>query len=388
MLAGEAGIGKSRLMREAKTIAAEIKITTYQGNCYEQDRSLPFAPFVDLLRKNLSSLNGESVWPQLLKLAPDLALEIPNIQLAAVDEPEQEKRNLIRAWLTLLTDVSRPNGQAQAKVLILEDLHWCDDVSLELLLQLARAAATRPLLLLLTYRSDEVTPALSHMLAQLDRERLAHEISLKPLSGDHIAAMIGAIFKQASPVSPDFVNAINELAEGNPFFVEEILKSLVESGDIYFANGRWTRKPTREIQVPRTVQVAVMQRARQLNSDRLRVLQFAAILGQRFDFAILQILTSLDETSLVTRLRELVDVQLIVENSADEFAFRHALTRQAVYAAMLKRERRSLHRIVGEVLEKTQPNGKRDSALSYHFYEAEAWEKTLELIRKLPYGIK
>ena len=94
LLSGEAGIGKSRLAHEAKTMAAELGFDVLQGNCYEQDRGLPFAPFVDLLRKNLTGLQDQSGLPQLLKLAPDLAPQFPDVQLAPVAEPEQEKRNL------------------------------------------------------------------------------------------------------------------------------------------------------------------------------------------------------------------------------------------------------------------------------------------------------
>lgn len=374
LLSGEAGIGKSRLVREAKAIAVELGFDVLQGNCYEQDHGLPFASFVDLLRKNLTGLRDLSGLPQLLKLAPDLAPQFPDVQLASVAEPEQEKRTLLRAWMSSLVETRH-----SASLLVIEDLHWCDDLSLELLLQLARAVLAQPILLLLTYRSDQTTPSLNQLLAQLDRERSAHEISLKPLAVDSVELMMRAIFKQAQPISIEFVNAINRLAEGSPFFVEEILKTLVESGDIFFASGRWDRKTLSELRVPRTVQVAVAQRTERQSDAAKRVLAVAAVIGQRFDVGLLQTLTAISELQLLATLRELMSAQLIVEGTADEFAFRHALTREAVYAALLKRERRALHLAVGEALE-TQRTGtpsERDAILAHHFYLGEAWEKAL-----------
>ena len=267
LIAGEAGIGKSRLVREVKAMAAELGFDVWQCNCFEQDCSLPFAPFVDLLRKNLTGLRDLSGLPQLLKLAPDLAAQFPDVQLAPVAEPEQEKRNLFRAWVSALipnpAPIRREKGE-RVRVLILEDLHWCDDHSLEFLTQFARAISAQPMLVLLTYRNDEVTLSLSHFLAALERERLASEIELKRLTPDETSEVIRAIFDQKQ-VRDEFLDAIQTLTDGNPFFIEETLKSLVSSGDIYQEHGIWTRKPLSALRIPRTVQDAVQRRTAQLS---------------------------------------------------------------------------------------------------------------------------
>ena len=123
------------------------------------------------------------------------------------------------------------------------------------------------------------------------------------------------------------------LTEGNPFFIEELLKSLIEAGDIFYEQGRWKRKELRELHIPRSVQDAVELRTAHLSEGARQVLHLAAVAGRHFDFALLQALTQQDEAQLLRLIKELIAAQLVVEESAEQFAFRHALTQQAVYAA-------------------------------------------------------
>src|SRR5207249_6325160 len=169
--------------------------------------------------------------------------------------PEQEKRRLFAALAQLFL---RQATQHPA-LLIVEDLHWSDETSLDFLHYLSRRCTAAPLLVLLTYRSDEVHPGLSHFLAQLDRERLAQECALAPLSRSEVSAMLYAIFalrRSVFMVPPlaqgDLLDALYTLTEGNPFFIEELLKALIEAGDIFDEQGRWKRKELRELHIPRS----------------------------------------------------------------------------------------------------------------------------------------
>ena len=255
-------------------------------------------------------------------------------------------------------------------LLVVEDLHWSDDLSLEFLQYLARGVAPHALAMLLTYRSDEVQPRLRHVLAQLDRERLAQEVTLTPLTREEVGAMLRATFALQRPLRAEFLEAIYSLTEGNPFFVEEVLKSLVAAGQIFYTDGGWERKSLEELHIPRSVQDAVQQRVEQLSMDAQQVLQLAAVAGRRFDFGLLQHLTRFDEQALLRLIKELIAAQLVVEESAEQFAFRHALTRQAIYTSMLARERQALHRQIAETLEQLYPDS-LDAHLgdiAYHFY--------------------
>jgi tetratricopeptide (TPR) repeat protein len=386
LISGEAGIGKSRLIADARVFAQERGFTVLQGNCFEPDRTLPFAPFLDLLRRIDPNRRAYArpLMPQLLKLVPELAAQFPDLSPAPAAEPELEKRQLIQTWLSLSTEPGDAPASEPARLVIVEDLHWCDELSLEVLLQLARLIRTRPVAVLLTYRSEETPAGLTRLLAQLDRERLASELLLAPLASAHIEAIVRAIFRQSHTVSTEFVAALYEHTEGNPFFLEEALKSLVAAGDIVFANGYWDRKRISELRVPRTVQLAVTQRASQLSPDAQRVLTLAAVAGRRFDSALLAAITQLSEPALIAAFKELLRAQLVIEESAEEFAFRHALTQQAVYSALLLHERKALHRAIAVALEQVGASAieTRLGDLSWHFYQSGVWDKALDYSRR------
>lgn len=387
LFAGEAGIGKSRLVAETKAAAAQQGFAILQGNCFEPDRVLPYAPVLDLFRAFIGNGSATEVAttlkpfaPELIKLLPELSGFLPNVAPTPPLDPEQEKRRHFETLTQLLLGRAASQGGHVRPPLqiIVEDLHWCDDTSLEFLLHFARRIPSQPALLLLTYRSDEAQahPALRHFLAELDRARLAAEFALSRLPLAEVESMIRAIFEQERPVRPEFAEAIHSLTDGNPFFIEETLKALVASGDIYYSNGTWTRKPISDLQIPRTVQDAVQRRTQSLSEPARQLLTLAAVAGRRFDFALLQQVTQRDEAGLLRLIKELIAAQLVVEESADHFAFRHALTRQAIYSDLLGRERKALHGQLAEAMESLYA-GMIEShlaELALHFYEAGAWE--------------
>jgi DNA-binding CsgD family transcriptional regulator len=384
LIAGEAGIGKSRLVAEAR--ARRQGFLVLEGRCFEPDRALPYAPFVDLLQTHLADRSPEALSADLGQAAamfgrlfPDLAPSLPAQPSERATEPEYERRRLVLAITQFVSRLA-----ADKPILaIVEDLHWSDDASLEVILHLARGVATQPILLLLTYRNDEVQPALAHLLAELDRNRLAAELRLDRLRPSDVDAMVRAIFGVGRAIRADFLDVLAALTDGNPFFVEETLKSLVASGDIFYADGAWNRKDLDVLQIPRSVQDAVRRRAAGLGEPARRALALAAVAGRRFDFALLQDLLQVEEDDLLAAIKELIAAQLVVEESADRFAFRHALTRQAIYADLLARERQNLHRRVAEAIERQPGTSDAHVAdLALHYAEAGVWDKALEFGRR------
>jgi len=385
LVSGEAGIGKSRLVTEVKTFAANQGFWLLQGNCFQTDNSFPYAPLRDLLRSYLSNhaetdMNLEPYVHDLSKLLPDLPLLLPHLVVVppreVTSDPEQEKRRIF----TTLSHFFTQQAERQPVVCVIEDLHWCDDATLEFLFSLIRYCSHRPLFFLFTYRSDEVQPTLQHFLTQLNRERLSQEFALSHLSRDNISSMIQVIFSLQRPVQTDSLDAIYTLTEGNPFFVEETLKSMVTKGEIYYADGTWQCKPIQELSAPQSIQDAVQQRTEHLSHSAKQVLTFASVAGRRFDFALLQQLMHCDEEQLLVLIKELIAAQLVIEESAERFAFRHALTRQAIYANLLARERKTLHRIIAETIEQLHGSSLQDvhvAALAYHFYKAGIWIKAV-----------
>jgi DNA-binding CsgD family transcriptional regulator/tetratricopeptide (TPR) repeat protein len=390
LISGEAGIGKSRLVAEAKAQASAQGFLLLQGSCFQADSSYPYAPLLDLLSAFLAGRSSlplvaeqEPLLSELAGLLPDLALLLPehlsSPQLNTLQPTEQKHR----LW-SVLTQLFISQAAMHPVLVIVEDLHWCDESSLDFLLSLGRHARSHPLVCLFTYRSDEPSPGLRHWLAQLDRERLAQEISLAPLSRSDVGAMLQAIFAAPQPVPAELLDPIYTLSEGNPFFVEELLTAT--KGPLY-ADGDWRREAAREegrhlAHLPRSIQDAVHQRTERLSAPASHALILAAVAGQRFDFALLQQVLQCDEARLLALMKELMAAQLVVEEAEDQFAFRHALIREAVYAELLARERRSLHRAIAEALESLSATPAMREAgvtsLAYHFSEAGIWPKALE----------
>ncbi|HJT56416.1 MAG TPA: AAA family ATPase, partial [Ktedonobacteraceae bacterium] len=388
LVSGEAGIGKSRLVAETKSYAAMQGFLVLQGNCFPADITYPYAPLLDLLRSLFTPHSTDiqtaelhtlarNIFPLLPEFVPDQSTPIARL------DPEQEKRRLFAVLANFFIHLSTQSPL----LLIIEDAHWSDDTSLDFLHTLARRATSQSLLLVVTYRHDAISPSLSNWLVQMNRTRLAQEIRLVPLSRAEVDTMVLAIF-DARHTSLDMrrflhgelLDTLYTLTEGNPFFVEETLTSLIATGHIFYVQGYWNRASSREISVPHSVQDSVHRRTEQLGDTARHVLTLAAVAGRHFDFALLQQLTAHDEQQLLQIMKELVSAQLVVEETGERFAFRHALTRRAIYTQLLIRERILLHHTIAETIEKFTPTGgeRELEDLAYHFYQARAWEKTAD----------
>ena len=386
LISGEAGVGKSRLVAGVKAYAADQGFLLLQGQCFPTDLTYPYAPLLDLLRSlivspvaAISPASLEDLARDIYPLLPELARDRPNPILHL--EPEQEKRRLFAVLATFFLHVSTQSPI----LLIIEDAHWSDDTSLDFLHSLARRSTTHALLLLVTYRQDEMRPELRSWVAQLDRERLAQEIYLDLLSHTDLDRMLSAIFEQQQTsfdmrrfLHGELLDTLYTLTEGNPFFVEETLRTLIAGGDIFYIHGYWNRGSLSDARIPRSIQDAVQRRTDQLSEAARHILTLAAVAGRQFDFVLLQLLTNFDEQQLLQVMKELVSAQLVVEVSSEQFAFRHALTRRAMYTQLLARERSILHRTIAETLEQLSATtlDARLEDLAYHFYQARDWQKT------------
>jgi predicted ATPase len=214
-------------------------------------------------------------------------------------DPEAEKRRIFEAFVQVLINSMQKRAEeaphsletgertvpelqpaSRPTLVIIEDLHWSDETSLELLRYLARRLARAPLLLLFTYRSDEVHPALRHFLAALSREQRPAELTVTRFTPAEVDVMLRDIFELDRPVRAEFLHAIHDLTAGNPFFIEEVLKALIASGGLFCSDGAWDRKPIDELRIPHSVQDAV-QRCAALLSERARhTVTVAAVAGE------------------------------------------------------------------------------------------------------------
>lgn len=382
LISGEAGIGKTRFTKEVETRASQNGLVL-RGNCFQTESTQPYAPLIDLFRYYLSTHSEIEIKQVLgpyaasfIRLMPELDLYFPGIVPVATPDPKIEKQRMFQSLMQALMDFAKRSPV----VVIIEDLHWSDTASLEFLSMFVQRVAPLSILLVFTYRSDELNPELTHFLAELDRSRLGTEFSLKRLTVSDVDLMLRTILNLDTPVSQEFLDIVFPLTEGNPFFIEEILKSLITEGDVFFNNGEWDRKEISQLRIPRTIQDAVQRRTQRLDEPTLRALSMASVLGRRFNFRLLRDILHVDESELMDSLKQMVRVQLVVEETADIFAFRHALTREAAYSNMMLRERQGLHRMAGDAMERlfSASLSSHFADLSYHFFTAEEWGKAFE----------
>ena len=388
LISGEAGIGKSRLIAEVKKYTLAQGFVLLQGNCFPTDVAYPYAPLLDLLRSLFASRTATTLAATLERLAHDLFPLLPELVSHQTKpllplEPEQERRRLFAVLANFFIHLSA----SSPLLLIIEDVHWCDNTSLDFLHSLARRVSSQPLLLLVTYRQDEMRSGLSNWLAQLTRERLTEVLQLTALSRNDVDRMLVSLFDQRHTaidmrryLHGEFLEILYALTEGNPFFVEETLRAMVSAGDIFYVQGYWNHRTHHIARIPQSVQDAVQQRTQHLGEAAKQVLTLAAVAGRHFNFALLQELTEYDEEQLLKVMKELMSSLLVVEESAERFAFRHALMRQAIYAQLLARERALLHRRIAQTLEQT-PTTSLDASvedLAYHFYQGRSWQKAVD----------
>jgi DNA-binding CsgD family transcriptional regulator len=380
LVTGEAGIGKSRLVAEARAYAAAGGALVLEGACFPHDSGYPYAPLIEMLRARLGTLTPEALRTCIDKLGNELAALLPEVAAITGWTPdgnpdaEPERRRLVNAvtrWLAALL-------QDHPVLVIVEDVHWCDDASLDVLFNVARMAPTMPLLLIATFRPDEVAGRLHGWLAQIDRGRLATTLPLSPLADEDVERLVQAAAGEPGTLPREVAAAIVALAEGNPFCIEELVTSFLShpAGETRSATeGAGSLLPS----LPRSLKTAVLQRVERLSVTAREALRIASVAGRRFDFDLIEQLLRVEEPALLALLHELVDTGLVVEEARDRFAFRHALTRQAVVSELLMRERITLHRRVAEILERRSgaAGSGHVSDLAYHFYQAEHWDKAL-----------
>lgn len=368
MVAGEAGVGKSRLATEVAERALRLGVTVLTGHTSSVELALPYLPFVEAIGNHLAKVDVKTIRTRMGAAAAELATLFPRLGRAAtsaLDDPSQSKLRLFEAVLQLLEYIAHPSGI----VIVLEDLHWADASTRELLDYITRRLGRARILVLGTYRQDETHRRHPlRPLIQSWRRSGADVIPLRPLQPEGIAKMIEAIFDE--PTSSDTRDFLHERCEGNPFVLEEILKDALERGDIFRTGRGWQRREVADFRIPETVAEAILARVERLQPHEVDVLQAAAVLGATFTEATLHELTGAGEEVVQAALQAGIRQQLLAEgnHSVGHFRFRHALTRQAIYDDLIATQRQRLHSRAADALAKER--GARRVDRVHHLFEA------------------
>ncbi len=381
LLAGEPGIGKTRLAQEASIHAWERRFVVAAGRCYEAQSGVPFYPFLDALctlYDEAPPAIREAIperWPYLAWLLPD---HFPSRSLTS-SESQEESQRLLRAVTGFVREVSAERSVA----LLLDDLHCVDGASVDLLAHLSRHTREDRVLLLGTYRDVEVGRGhpLRKAVRELEREQLVEKIVVRRFGREETAVLMSN-WLDGAEVSKEFAALVYSHTEGNPFFTVEVLKALIERGDLSRWEGRWIRKEIEDLAAPESVSEAISERVSRLQPKTQEALEGASVLGQVFGFEDLMAVVRLDEEEAEGALEE-AEASGLVRTAIDGYAFDHALTQQTLYAGLSPARRRRLHRSAGEGLEKLgEPiRQKRAVEISRHFVQGGS------PARALPYAL-
>ena len=367
IIGGDAGAGKSRLCREIKTIAAAAQMRVIEGRCSPAETMTPFAPFIDALRFRLAK--GESATAADV-LEPILAHVAPLFQeLARPDALAGRSADPTATPFERIFGVMRRLSTLGPVLFIVEDLHWSDPTSRDLIHYVVRRIDSLPMVLLLTYRTDEVPTGhpLHRLASAFARDAAILRLQLDRLSDTEVAELLREHL--GSTPSSDFGAAIAQRTEGNPLFVEELLgvlaRALPDRGPAY------TAEDVAQVRPPVTVSNLVEERLTPLTSDAREALLVAAVIGRRFSFDLLTDVLEWTEERLLKAVEELIGHRFLTENDDpdDEFAFRHSLVQEVIYASAIARRRRVWHRRVAGVLEQKGSVGTLPHATLAHHYQ-------------------
>jgi class 3 adenylate cyclase/tetratricopeptide (TPR) repeat protein len=390
-ISGEAGIGKSRLLLEFRLSLESDEATWLEGHCISFGKNIPYLPIIDLL-KNSFQIEETHTEDQIIQKIEEKtahwnpqALEtVPNLKfLLNVDpgdpslvklDPKIRREGTFAGLRALLHQECRDKPM----IVVIEDLHWIDEQSEAALHALLDVVASIPVLLILSYR-----PGYSHALG--DRPFYTRIVLTELPPDETVEVAKGALENAKLPA--ELMDLITSKGEGNPFYVEEVAKSLVEEGVVERRNGSYSLvKPLDQIRVPDTIQEVILTRIDRLELEAKEALQLASVIGREFTVRLLDRISDL-ESELEGALGELRSLELIFQKAYFpelSYMFKHALTHDVAYASLLREKRRVLHRIIGAAIEDLYQDriAEHYEVLAYHYFEGHEWAKALDYLLK------
>jgi class 3 adenylate cyclase/tetratricopeptide (TPR) repeat protein len=390
-LVGEAGVGKSRLLMEFRSLLPLGEYTYLEGQCLHYGGSMPYLPLLDILRSFLGIKEGEPelfirdrMKERILGLDENLKDLIPPFQellsLKVEDEayshlePKEKREKIFEAFRDLIIH----NTRDRPLVLTVEDLQWIDQTSEQFLDYMIGWVPRARILLLLVYRPEYVH--------QWGSKSYYSKIGVGQLSAGTSAELVGAIL-EGGEVMPELKDLILNRAAGNPLFMEELAQTLLQNGSIRKTEDRFVL--TREIsrsQVPDTVQGIIAARMDRLEESLKRIMQVASVIGREFAFRILETITGMKE-NLKSGLGNLQGLEFIYEKSLFpdlEYIFRHALVQEVAYNSLLINRRKEIHGEIGQAIEGLYAGRLEEfcEILAYHYSRSGNQAKAYKYLKK------
>ncbi len=398
LIRGAAGVGKTRIAAEIATEASGRGMLTFVGSCYEREEPVPFIPFVEILEAALAQTRDLATFrdalgadaPEIARLVPQLRRSFPDIPPPTELPPEQSRRFLFNAVTELVSRVSHNTPS----LFLLDDLQWADDGTLLLLNHVAQFVPALPIMIVGTLRDFELDSErrLNRTLDELIRRHLVERITLAGLPESSVAEMLRALSGHQAPEA--VVRLFYSETEGNPFFVEELFRHLLEQGRLIDPAGKFRLDlKLGDVDVPQSLKVVIGSRLARLTEDTLKMLCTAAVIGRSFTFELLAAAMNADPDSLLDSVEEAENFGLIasaVQYPQARFRFSHELSRQTVISQVSAARRQRIHLQIGAALENLNAGALEEVAieLAHHFQRAGAAADSAKTIRYLSLAAK
>ena len=377
LLSGAPGIGKTRLLEEFATTGMAGSLTVLRGGASQAEGMPPYLPFLEALGGYIRATPAGRLGDELGESAVTLSRLLPEIAARLTLQPqhhvlpsEQERFRLFEAVTAFLAAIA----MRQPLLLILDDLQWSDAATRELLVHVAGRLRGSAVLIVGSYRSGEVSddPGFSRMLAGINRLRLLTVVALQPLDAAGSQAISEHLLGGA--VAEDLSALLHKHSEGNPFFLEELLRGLADGGFLVLVGGRWTLERSPESLLPPRIAEAIRLRYERLDPAVVEALRVAAVVGRSFDTALLATVLEMQEDR-VEGLLQIAEQYHLTGSAADgTLAFSHDMVRETLYSEIGRVRRKRLHRAIGEALEARDADEeslhRRLADLAFHFSEA------------------
>ena len=363
MVVGEPGIGKTALIEQLATYVTLRGGKTLVGHCYEEGSlSLPYLAFVEAMRSYVLDREPEGLTADLGSGAADVARIVSEIrdrmqvELRPPGDADDDRWRLLQGVTTFLRNAS----SVQPLCIVLEDLHWSDRGTLDLLVHIARNLQGARLLIVGTYRDVEVdrTHPLSSALAELRRGSAFQRVPLRGLTVDEVHRMV-SVFTDHN-VRPAFAEGVHRQTEGNPLFIQEVMRYFVEEGLLKRQGGQWIRRYREtgeaplEMVIPEGLRDVIGKRLSRLSQECNRLLSIAAVIGRDFALETLQAIAGMQEEEVLVGLEEALKVGVVEDQSRGAMAryrFTHAFFRQTLYEETITPRRIRLHQQVAQALQ-------------------------------------
>jgi len=368
LVAGDSGIGKTRLASEALRACASAGMTALFGAAYEQEGQLAYQPFIEAFDRYLADVQR-----------PATENPITNFTRSGSSDPQQDSWALFNAVALFLKGLARNTPV----VLLVDDLHTADEASLRLFHFLARQTRAAPIVLLATCRTDN--PAsdapFGLLLNALYRERLSKELALAPLTKDAVARLLSELLE--SDVAPELISSVYDTTEGNPFFVQEIVQALLKAHQVEERDGRWHLTAT-EPHLPAGLIELLRERVARLGSPVETTLTAAAAIGREFGFDVLRGVAGVPDATLLDAIDTALAGRLLEETESG-YRFQHPLIRRALYDSLSRTRRARLHGLAAETIESVyarRPGGLDPHVedLAFHYDLSDRRERALDYL--------